>query len=108
MKEPIGDTTNFGINLKWLLQLIIVSSIAVWGYFELVSRISQAEINILRMQDDVLMNSAFRVKWPLGELGALPDDAEQNLRLKYMEADIQILKARVNDLRINSSYLNKN
>jgi hypothetical protein len=31
------------------------------------------------------MNSEFRIKWPRGELGALPDDAEQNLRLLYTE-----------------------
>ena len=108
MKDPIGDTTNFGINLKWLLQLILVSAAAVWGYFQLVAKISQAEIDILRMKDDKHMNSDFRVRWPLGEIGALPDDAEQNLRLKYIEADVQILEVRVDDLRINSSYLNKN
>jgi len=108
MKDPIGDTTNFGINLKWLLQLILVSAAAVWGYFKLVAKISQAEIDILRMKDDIHMNSDFRVRWPLGEIGALPDDAEQNLRLKYIEADVQILEVRVDDLRINSSYLNKN
>jgi hypothetical protein len=106
--NPIGDDTNFGVNLKWFLQLIVALSIAVWGYFEVVSRISQVEVNILRMQDNVSMNSNFRVKWPLGELGALPDDAEQNLRLKYMEADIQILKNRVDDLRIKESYSSKN
>ncbi len=106
--NPIGDDTNFGVNLKWFLQFIVALSIAVWGYFEVVSRISQVEVNILRMQDNVSMNSNFRVKWPLGELGALPDDAEQNLRLKYMEADIQILKNRVDDLRIKESYSSKN
>ena len=106
--NPIGDDTNFGVNLKWFLQLIVALSIAVWGYFEVVSRISQVEVNILRMQDNVSMNSNFRVKWPLGELGALPDDAEQNLRLKYMEAEIQILKNRVDDLRIKESYSSKN
>jgi hypothetical protein len=31
------------------------------------------------------MNSEFRVKWPRGELGALPDDAEQNMRLLFLE-----------------------
>jgi len=30
----------------------------------------------------------FRVKWPRGELGALPDDAEQNMRLQYLEKEI--------------------
>ena len=30
----------------------------------------------------------FRVKWPRGELGALPDDAEQNMRLLFIEKQV--------------------
>ena len=48
---------------------------------------------------DVKMNSAFRIKWPLGELGALPDDAEQNMRLHHIEDDVQKLSSYVDGLR---------
>ena len=37
----------------------------------------------------VEQNSEFRVLWPRGELGALPDDAEQNIRLNYLESMLQ-------------------
>jgi hypothetical protein len=33
-------------------------------------------------------NTEFRIKWPRGELGALPDDAEQNMRLTQLEKQI--------------------
>jgi hypothetical protein len=39
----------------------------------------------MRIHHEVDMNSEFRVKWPRGELGALPDDAEQNMRLLFLE-----------------------
>lgn len=103
MKDTITDQTNIGINLKWFLQLIAIATIAAWGYFQVISRIAQLEMDIIRMKDNVTTNSEFRVKWPLGELGSLPDDAEQNLRIKYIEADIQILENRVDDLRIKES-----
>ena len=45
------------------------------------------------------MNSEFRVKWPRGELGALPDDAEQNLRLKFVEGDLDAVKTQVDKMR---------
>jgi hypothetical protein len=48
------------------------------------------------------MNSEFRVKWPLGQLGALPDDAEQNMRLRFIEKDMEIVEAHVDDLRIKA------
>ena len=103
MSEPkVNDETSLGINLKWLVQIIAVAAMAVWGYFGITSKISQLEIDVLRMKDAVEMNSDFRVKWPLGQLGALPDDAEQNMRLRYLEKDMEVMEAHVDTLRIKS------
>lgn len=95
----ISDDTNLDINLKWLLQIVAIVGFAVWGYFTLTSQITQLEIEVLRMRDNVNMNSTFRIKWPLGELGALPDDAEQNMRLKHLEDDVDQLNSYVDGLR---------
>jgi len=103
MDPKVNDETSLGINLKWLVQIIIVAALAVWGYFGLTSEISQLQIDVMRMKDAVEMNSEFRVKWPLGQLGALPDDAEQNMRLRFIEKDIQVMEAHVDTLRIKIS-----
>jgi len=93
MDSKLNDQTSLGINVKWLIQIIVVAAMAVWGYFGLTSKIAQLEIDVLRMKDSVTMNSEFRVKWPLGQLGALPDDAEQNMRLRFIEKDIERIKS---------------
>lgn len=98
----LNKDTSLGINLKWLVQIILVAGAAVYGYFGLTSKISQLEIDVMRMKDSVEMNSEFRVKWPLGQLGALPDDAEQNMRLRFIEKDMQVIEAHVDTLRIKS------
>jgi len=100
--SKLDDQTSLGINLKWLIQIIIVAAMVVWGYFGLTSKIAQLEIDVLRMKDSVEMNSDFRVKWPLGQLGALPDDAEQNMRLKFIENDMEVVEAHVDSLRIKA------
>jgi len=106
MTSPkVNDDTSLGINLKWLIQIIAIAGMAVWGYFGITSKISQLEIDVMRMKDSVAMNSDFRVKWPLGQLGALPDDAEQNMRLRFIEADVSILESHVDNLRIKSVKL---
>ena len=108
MTDPkLNDQTSLGINLKWLIQIIIVAAMIVWGYFGLTSKISQLEIDVLRMKDSVTMNSEFRVKWPLGQLGALPDDAEQNMRLQFIEKDMKVIEAHVDALRIKSVQQHK-
>ena len=98
----VNDDTSLGINLKWLIQIVVVAAMAVWGYFGIHSKIGQLEIDVLRMKDAVEMNSEFRVKWPLGQLGALPDDAEQNMRLKFIEDDVTFLEKHVDTLRIKA------
>ena len=98
----LNNDTNLGINLKWLIQIIVLAGAAVWGYFGLTSKISQLEIDVMRMKDSVTMNSDFRVKWPLGQLGALPDDAEQNMRLRFIEKDMEVMEAHVDTLRIKA------
>tara|TARA_R110001583_G_scaffold30585_5_gene105652 strand:+ start:270 stop:638 length:369 start_codon:yes stop_codon:yes gene_type:complete len=106
MGDPkVDDNTSLGINLKWLVQIIVVAALAVWGYFGLTSQISQLQIDVMRMKDSVEMNSEFRVKWPLGQLGALPDDAEQNMRLRFIEKDMEVMEARVDALRIQAVQL---
>ena len=102
MDSKLNDQTSLGINLKWLIQIIALAAMAVWGYFGLTSKIAQLEIDVLRMKDSVTMNSDFRVKWPLGQLGALPDDAEQNMRLRFIEKDMEAVEAHVDTLRIRS------
>ena len=103
MDNPkLNDQTSLGINVKWLIQIIVVAAMVVWGYFGLTSKMSHLETEILRMKDSVAMNSEFRVKWPLGQLGALPDDAEQNMRLKFIEKGIEVMEAHVDTLRIRS------
>ena len=102
MEAKVNDDTSLGINLRWLIQIIVLAGAAVWGYFGLTSKISQLEIDVLRMKDSVQMNSEFRVKWPLGQLGALPDDAEQNMRLRFIEKDMEVMEAHVDTLRIKA------
>ena len=103
MDHPkLNDQTSLGINVKWLMQIIVLAAMIVWGYFGLTSKISHLETDVLRMKDSVTMNSEFRVKWPLGQLGALPDDAEQNMRLRFIEKDMEVMEAHVDTLRIKS------
>ena len=101
--SDISDSTSLGINLKWLIQIIVVAAMIVWGYFGITSKITQIEIQILRMEQSVKDNSEFRIKWPRGELGSLPDDAEQNMRLKYLESEVSDIEGYVDKLRLKAN-----
>ena len=104
MKE-LSENTNFNVNVKTIIA-ICAGLLSIAGvYFTLIAEIQQLRINVMRMESELNMNSEFRIKWPRGELGSLPDDAEQNMRLIYLEkyqskavGDIDELKLKVKEL----------
>ena len=77
----MSDDSIIAIPLRNLLAIIFSVAVAVVGYFEVTNRISLSERHISLMEQELKMNSAFRIGWPLGEFGALPTDAEQNREL---------------------------
>lgn len=96
----INDGTELTIPLRNLLALILAVAVSVTGYVNLVSRINALENSQNIRSMEIQMNSEFRIKWPRGELGALPDDAEQNLRLTYIESNLAEVSKVVRSLQI--------
>ena len=87
----VSDNSIISIPLRNLVAIIIGVSVAVSGYFALTQRLDMIEKDTEIMRVFVDQNSEFRVKWPRGELGALPDDAAQNMRLDHMEKQLEKL-----------------
>jgi len=101
--EPISEESKVQLDIKALIGMIIgILSIAgVW--FSLTAEISQLQLDVIRMQDDVELNHEFRVKWPRGEMGALPDDAKQDLRIEYLQKEVDALRDVVKKLEIENA-----
>lgn len=88
----LSDSTDITIPLRNLIAIVLGVSCAVAGYFEVTQRITMLEHDLEKTFLEVDMNSEFRIKWPRGELGALPDDAEQNIRLDFLEGKVSELE----------------
>ena len=78
--------------MRNLIALLLFVGVAITGYFNLVGRITFIEHNMSMQDIHIKSNNEFRIKWPRGELGALPDDAEQNMRLTYIEKQLANMK----------------
>jgi hypothetical protein len=96
----INDSTNITIPIRNLLALILAVAVSVTGYVNLISRINHLEQTQHIKDMEIRMNSEFRIKWPRGELGSLPDDAEQNLRLNYAESHLKEINNVVRKLQV--------
>ncbi len=81
----INDNTTIEIPIRNLVAIIAGVIVAVIGYTEVTNRISVLERQITILEVDLKMNSEFRIKWPRGELGALPDDLLQNSQIAALD-----------------------
>jgi len=68
-------------------------AVGTWAWFGLQERLNVLETNQILMQKSVEQNENFRIKWPRGELGALPADAEQFMLLEHLASEFSKLQS---------------
>lgn len=95
----IKESSRIQLDVKSLVGIIagILSMATIW--FTLNAQVAQLQLDVIRMKDAVDMNNEFRVKWPRGELGALPDDAKQDLRIEFLQKELEELKAELKKMK---------
>jgi len=103
MSTELSENSKVSLDIKAVIGAVvgIISIASVW--FTLTAEISQLQLDVIRMQDAVALNEEFRIKWPRGEMGALPDDAKQDLRISYLQEDVEQLKYVVKALEIDNA-----
>ena len=95
----LNENTQVKANIAFVAKTVALVGTAVWGYSVIWNKINTIEVELMRFRHEIEMNSEFRVKWPRGELGALPDDAEQNMRLSMHDKIITKHEQIIDQLR---------
>ncbi|MBI33561.1 MAG: hypothetical protein CMD98_06815 [Gammaproteobacteria bacterium] len=94
MSEPqldLRETAGVRLDVKTLVGIIAMILSIAGVYFSLQGQIAQLQLDVIRLQDQQAMNTEFRIKWPRGELGALPDDAVQDINIEYLKESVDDL-----------------
>ena len=97
----VSDNTNIQLPLRNLISIIAGVAVAVWAYFGIIERLNTIETNGKLMIVDDEKNTEFRIKWPRGEMGSLPADAEQFLLIEDSIVEIEKLVTRVDEMMNN-------
>ena len=101
MATKLSENTEVALPLRNIISMVAAASVATWAYFGIIERLNQLETNITMMKSDLEQNTEFRIKWPRGEMGALPDDAKQDLRIEYLQKDVEKLQQLIEELKEN-------
>ena len=95
MPARLNDSSEVTIPVRNLIALIAATAVAVMGYFRVGERLSVLERNAELSGVQIEANSEFRVLWPRGELGSLPADAEQNMRLDFIDTELGEIRSEL-------------
>ena len=96
----LSDSTAISMPMRNLLSIIAAVSVGVWAYFgvleritmlETTSKLSEKDMNahVERIENDLKKNTEFRIKWPRGEMGALPADGEQFMLIEDLYKSVE-------------------
>jgi hypothetical protein len=102
----IRDTDSVDLTLKNLIGIIAAIGVALWFAFGVLERLNAIETSLLLKNSDIEKNTHFRIKWPLGELGALPDDSEQFMLIEHLGKTVDKIESKMDDMTHNEVNIN--
>ena len=96
----ISDNTAISMPVRNMLAIIGAVAVGVWAYFGVLERVTMLEtksqlaekdlesaVNVITT--DMEKNTEFRIKWPRGEMGALPADGEQFMLIEDLYKSVE-------------------
>jgi len=101
-KYEVRESSSVDINIKSLISLIVAVSVGIWAFFGVQERLNNVETNYKLIITDIGKNTDFRIRWPRGELGALPDDSEQFMLIKHMTTQLGKVEAQMASMMHNA------
>ena len=92
----LSDNTSVSMPMRNLLSILAAVAIGVYSYFGIIERLNNIETQGKLMLADVEKNTEFRIKWPRGEMGSLPADAQQDIEKLIQDTEKLEDKVRAN------------
>jgi len=108
----ISDQTSISMPMRNLLSIVAAVAVGVWAYFGVIERLNNLETKAQLSEKDLLQaeeqiwgdvekNNEFRIKWPRGELGSPPADAEQFMLIEHIAGQLETIMDRMEEMLNN-------
>ena len=103
MSKPlkISEEAAVQMPMKTVASLICMVAIGTWAYFGIIETQNKIQTTVELMQKDLVENTDFRIKWPLGQLGSLPADSEQFMMIEDLYKTVDKLSEHIESMALN-------
>ena len=103
----VSGDAGISMPIKNLISIVGAVAVGVWAYFGAIERISKLESDNKLMTKDLESAVEFSIKWPRGELGSLPADAEQFLLIESLLKDVEDIEEEIKESRHNATNITR-
>ena len=101
-RVDISDKTAISMPMRNLLAILSATAVGVWAFFGIQERLNTLETRVTLSESDLTKNTEFRIKWPRGELGALPADAQQDLLIEFLSSQLESMMEDMESMMSNT------
>jgi len=103
----VSESTNIAMPIKNLVSIIAAVAVGVWAYFGITEKLNNHATQLELMQKDLDKAVEFSIKWPRGEMGSLPADAEQYLLIESSIKEIEDMQEEITGMRHNATNIKR-
>ena len=107
VEMKVSESTNIAMPIKNLVSIIAAVAVGVWAYFGITEKLNNHATQLELMQKDLDKAVEFSIKWPRGEMGSLPADAEQFLLIEDAIKDIEQIEEELKESRHNATNIKR-
>ena len=98
----LSDKTAISMPMRNLISILAAVGVGVYAFFGIQERLNNVETRNTLMEADLVKNTEFRIKWPRGELGSLPADAQQDLLIEFMAQQLEGMQKDMESMMSNT------
>ena len=98
----VSDKTAISMPMRNLISILAAVAVGVYAFFGIQERLNNVETRNTLMEADLVKNTEFRIKWPRGELGSLPADAQQDLLIEFMAQQLEGMQKDMESMMSNT------
>ena len=93
----VSDDTKVAMPIRNIISIVGAVAVSTWAYSGVIERLNRLETNLEVRAEAVELNSEFRINWPRGTMGSLPDDATQNREIQALQLEIERIMEEVEE-----------
>ena len=106
----ISEQAAVQMPMKTVASLITMVALGTWAYFGIIETQNRTNTKLEIFEKDLNMNTEFRIKWPRGQAGSLPQDQEQFMMIEDLYRTTDRLNKQIDSMmnnRVNIEFLQK-